>query len=128
MPCPSAFAGIVAFAKLAARPGAPFVNVAMRAFADLAAKCGATRGRVVGATQPGRVVVDDIGEAIRHRSSVLQQFRDREINAKTGAAGAAGLAVRHHRLNESDNAFSQAADLPTARFANRSGCRVAWQS
>ena len=46
----------------AARAGAPFVDVAMRAFADLAAKCGATRGCVVGSTQASRVVVDDIRE------------------------------------------------------------------
>ena len=92
MPSARLFAGIAAGFKLATGRWAPFVNGAGRLFADLAGQGGAAGRAVVGATHPAQVVGDRGGQACGHAAATVLQLLHGKVNAKTGAAGAAGQA------------------------------------
>ena len=92
---PRAPAGVAAGFEFAAGRGPPFVDAARRAFAHAARQRGAARRLVVGAAHAAGVRCDRDRQPVRHLAACGQQFFGREVDPKTGAAGAAAQAVGH---------------------------------
>ena len=89
-------AGLAAGRKLAAGRRAPFINTACGLLAHRAGQRRAARLGVVRAAHAAGVVIDFVRQPCRHAPPVDFRFIDRKINAKTGAAGAAGEAGVGH--------------------------------
>ena len=85
-------AGIAARLQFMAGAGPPFIDAAGHGLADGAGQGGAAHGLVVCAEHAASAAVDFDGQRVGNAAPLRLQFAGREVNPKTGAAGAAGGA------------------------------------